>query len=226
MRRGGSTCAAVVAALALSLGAGHSAFGASLPSVVSGERPGPPLLYERPPVAPQLANRPPFRAEPLLVSGTDAYRGGEYLYQDYLLDDRGADTVEGSGGQRDSAASLSPTSGNVFYPTDDRFGENAADLVELRVRPTRGAVLYRVTLNTVKADDAAIVGIGIDTDRSGGPPVAWPGGAGITSPGLDRFVTAWGTAAASSAETAGRGGSSPIARPPPSTFRSAGPATI
>ncbi len=182
-----------MAALALSLGSGHSASGASLPTVGSGERPGPSLLYKRPPEAPQLANRAPFRAKPLLVSGTGAYRGGEFLYQDYLFDDRGADTVEGSGGQRDSAASFSPTSGNVFYPTADRFGGNAADLVELRVRPTRGAVLYRVTLNTVKADDAAIVGIGIDTDRSGGAPVAWPGGAGVTSPGLDRFVTAWGT---------------------------------
>ena len=193
VRRARATSAAVVVALALSLGSGHSASGASLPTVGSGERPGPSLLYERPPEAPQLANRAPFRAKPLLVSGTDAYRGGEYLYQDYLFDDRGADTVEGSGGQRDSAASFSPTSGNVFYPTADRFGGNAADLVELRVRPTRGAVLYRVTLNTVKADDAAIVGIGIDTDRSGGAPVEWPGGAGVTSPGLDRFVTAWGT---------------------------------
>ncbi len=180
--------------MALSLGVGHSAAGASLPSVGSGERPGPPLLYKRPPEAPQLANRAPFRAKPLLVSGTDAYRDGEYLYQDYLFDDRGADTVGGSGGQRDPAAGLSPTSGNVFYPTAaDRFGGNAADLVELRVKPTRRAVLYRVTLNTVKADDAAIVGIGIDTDRSGGAPVAWPGGAGVSSPGLDRFVTAWGT---------------------------------
>ena len=193
MRRVRSVPAAVIAALALSLGAAPSAAAASLPSVGSGERPGPPLLYERPPEAPQLANRGPFRAKPLLVSGTDAYRGGEYLYQDYLFDDRGADTVDGSGGQRDSAANASPTSGNVFYPTAERFGGNAADLVELRIRPTRAAVLYRVTLNTVKADDAAIVGIGIDTDRSGGAPVAWPGKAGVTSPGLDRFVTAWGT---------------------------------
>ena len=194
VRRARSTSAVVVAALALSLGAGPSASGASLPSVGSGERPGPPLLYKRPPEPPQLVNRAPFRAKPLLVSGTDAYRGGEYIYQDYLFDDRGADTVEGSGGQRDSAATFSPTSGNVFYPTTaSRFGGNAADLVELRIRPTRGAVVYRVTLNTVKADGAAIVGIGIDTDRSGGAPVAWPGGAGVTSPGLDRFVTAWGT---------------------------------
>ncbi len=193
MRRVRSVPAAVIAALALSVGVAPPAVASSLPHVGSGERPGPPLLYKRPPEAPQLANRAPFRAKPLLVSGTDAYRGGEYLYQDYLFDDRGADTVAGSGAQRDSAANASPTSGNVFYPTADRFGGNAADLVELRIRPTRGAVLYRVTLNTVKAANAAIVGIGIDTDRSGRAPVAWPGEAGVTSPGLDRFVTAWGT---------------------------------
>src|SRR5437588_2070394 len=47
--------------------------------------------------APELQVKPPFRARPLLVSGTDAYRAGEYLYQDYLLDDHGADTVSGLG---------------------------------------------------------------------------------------------------------------------------------
>jgi poly(3-hydroxybutyrate) depolymerase len=181
--------AALGAALAIAPGAGA----ASLPRVGSGERPGPQLLYERPPAAPELSNRAPFRAKPLLVSGTDAYRDGEYLYQDYLFDDRGADTLEGSAGQRDSNADFSPTSGNVFYPTAARFAQNAADLVELRVKPTRGAILYRVTLNTVKAKDDAIVGIGIDTNRSGGARVLWPGGAGVSSPGLDRFVTAWGT---------------------------------
>jgi hypothetical protein len=38
-----------------------------------------------------------------------------------------------------------------------------------------------------------VVGIGIDTDRSGGRQVEWPGAAGISSPGLDRFILAWGT---------------------------------
>ena len=193
MKRTGSIAAVATAALAVALVAAPVVGAASLPRVGSGARPGPPLLYERPPAAPELSNRAPFRAKPLLVSGTDAYRGGEYLYQDYLFDDRGADTLEGSAGQRDSNANFSPTSGNLFYPSAERFAQNAADLVELRVKPTRGAVLYRITLNTVKADDAAIVGIGVDTDRSGGEQVAWPAGAGVSSPGLDRFITAWGT---------------------------------
>jgi len=193
VRRLGTLAAAAGVVLAGVLGTVPGAGAASLPTVSSGARPGPPMLYARSPRAPELENHAPFHARPLLVSGTDAYRGGEYLYQDYLFDDRGADTIEGSAGQRDSAASFSTTSGNVAYPTDDRYGQNAADLVELRIKPTPNAVIYRVTLNTVKADDAAIVGIGIDTDRGGGSQIAWPGGAGVTSPGLDRFVTAWGT---------------------------------
>ena len=59
-----------------------------------------------------------------------------------------------------------------------------------------------MTLNTVLDDDAAAVAIGIDTDRSGGQPVPWPRGAGISSPGIDRFILAWGTGG----EVSGAGG--------------------
>ena len=188
MRRAG--LAALIATLVLVPSAG----GASLPSVKSGQRPGPPLLYGKAPQAPQLSVQAPFSAKPLLVSGTDAYRDGEYLYQDYLFDDHGADTVPASGnGAKPGPDSFSPSAGDVAYPTAERYANNAADLVELRIKPTTDAIVYRVTLNTVKAADAAVVGIGIDRDRSGGVPVPWPGGAGISSPGLDLFITAWGT---------------------------------
>ncbi|HEY7453858.1 MAG TPA: hypothetical protein VH683_04785, partial [Thermoleophilaceae bacterium] len=73
----------LLAASAL-LASAPAAQAGSLPTVRSGERPGPPLLYSKAPRVPQLENRAPFRAPPLLVSGTDAYRRGEYLYQDYL----------------------------------------------------------------------------------------------------------------------------------------------
>jgi len=164
----------------------------ALPSVSSGQAPGPPVLYAPSPTAPQLQASGPFAAAPLLVSGTDAYADGEYLYQDYLFDDRGADTAPGLGSRLDSQ-NFSPTAGDVQYPTGPEYLGNAADLVEFRVTTTATAVVYRVTLNTVVADDAAVVGIGIDTDRSGGAQVAWPNGAGVSSPGLDAFITAWGT---------------------------------
>src|SRR5439155_25771330 len=61
----------VGAALLATAGA---AWGGSLPSVTSGARPGPDILYAPPPPAPQLENRNPrFTAPPLLVSGQEAY---------------------------------------------------------------------------------------------------------------------------------------------------------
>src|SRR5436309_15869914 len=117
----------------------------SLPSVRSGARPGPDVLYAPPPAAPQLENRDPrFRAAPLLVSGTEAYVNGEYLYQDYLYDDNGSNT-NGSGG-----TPLSPRAGDINYPTNNaRYGGNAADLVEFRIDVAPDSVAYRLTLNTL-----------------------------------------------------------------------------
>jgi pimeloyl-ACP methyl ester carboxylesterase len=57
------------------------------------------------------------------------------------------------------------------------------------------ALVYRLTLNTAKADDAAIVGIGVDTDDAQEALVEWPDNARMRSPGLDHFVTAWGDGA-------------------------------
>src|SRR2546425_954408 len=86
----------------------------SLPSVSSGARPGPDVLYAPAPAAPQLENRNPrFNASPLLVSGTEAYVNGEYLYQDYLYDDYGSNT-NGSGG-----TPLSPRAGEINYPPNN-----------------------------------------------------------------------------------------------------------
>jgi hypothetical protein len=159
-------------------------------------RPGPALLYERAPRVGQLAPSRLFRAAPLLVSGTDAYRRGEYLYQDYLFDDYGADTTPALGASASwgSQPAFAPAAGDVAYPVGDRYRSNAADIVELRLRPTRKTVVYRVTLNTATARDAMVVGIGIDRHRRpGAAPVPWPRGAGVSSPGLDSFITAWGT---------------------------------
>ncbi|MGH3355569.1 MAG: hypothetical protein ACRDOJ_06695, partial [Nocardioidaceae bacterium] len=85
MMTAGLSAVLLSASLSLSLPSG------SLPSVDSGAAPGPDVLYAPAPAAPQLENRDPrFTAEPLLVSGNEAYADGEYLYQDYLYDDYGA----------------------------------------------------------------------------------------------------------------------------------------
>src|SRR2546428_9274339 len=71
----------VGAALLATAGA---AWGGSLPSVTSGARPGPDVLYAPPPPEPQLENRNPrFTAPPLLVSGPEAYLAGADPYPDF-----------------------------------------------------------------------------------------------------------------------------------------------
>src|SRR4051812_18628399 len=85
------------AALLLGAGTAHAAAPRSLPSVTSGARPGPDLLYAPAPAAPQLENKGVWKASPILVSGATAYRSGEFLYQDYLYDDHGATGVEDPG---------------------------------------------------------------------------------------------------------------------------------
>ena len=53
---------------------------AGLPSSII-PRPGPPILYAPPPVAPQLSNTGVWNAQPILISGATAYRSGEFIYQ-------------------------------------------------------------------------------------------------------------------------------------------------
>jgi hypothetical protein len=162
----------------------------SLPEVTSGKRPGPAVLYAPPPHAPQLENHNPrFEARPLLVAGTDAYIGHEYLYQDYIYDDWGADT-----GYEDSASSDS--GGDVEYPTDaKRYAGNAADLVEFRISAGPDDVLYRITLNTLLARDSTVVAIAFDTDRRQTGLSMLPGDPGANFPGTDEVIEAWGTGA-------------------------------
>jgi pimeloyl-ACP methyl ester carboxylesterase len=162
------------------------ASGASLPSVSSGARPGPDVLYSPPPAAPQLENRHPrFNAAPLLVSGQETYIDGEYLYQDYLYDDYGSDT-NGTG-----ASALSPRRGDINYPTNNaRYGGNAADLVEFRIDVGVTSVLYRVTLNTLLEADSTILAIAFDTDLSPATGTAnLPGDPGAPFPGTDELIS-------------------------------------
>ncbi len=152
----------------------------SLPSVPSGERPGPALLYAKAPRAPQLENTGPWRADPILVSGAASYRSGEWVYQDYLLDDHGARGVlDPRSPYNNEVHTYSSPFGTFTYPTDDVYHHNAADLVELRVRPLPRETAFRVTLNSLEdpARTAFTVALGSSPTR-----VAWPYGAGVSSP--------------------------------------------
>ena len=164
-----------------------------------GQRPGPDLLYAPATVAPQLENRGAWRAAPILVSGATAYRRGEFLYQDFLYDDRGARATRDPGDPRGGHV-FSPAAGTYTYPTDPAYASNAADLVELRVRPQRGATAFRLTLNTLR--DPARVGATIALG-SAATPRAFPHGANATAP-AERFLTWHGTTADLRAAGSGR----------------------
>jgi pimeloyl-ACP methyl ester carboxylesterase len=150
-------------------------------------RPGPDLLYEpRPPRAPQLTNRKPWRAKPILVSGATAYRKGEFLYQDFLYDDSGARLTADPNDPRTAGNLFSHNNGTYTYPTAEDYANNAADLVELRVKRLRRATAFRVTLNTLK--DPSLVAFTIAIGGEEGEPQEFPFGANVRAP-ADLFLT-------------------------------------
>jgi hypothetical protein len=144
-----------------------------------GPRPGPDLLYSKPAAAPQLTNRGVWKAKPILVSGASAYRRGEFLYQDYLYDDHGARQTFDPGDPRTAGNLFSKPNGTYTYPTDPRYANNAADFVELRVRPLKRATAFRVTLNTLK--DPQQIGFTIAIGASERPRT-FPYGANVSAP--------------------------------------------
>jgi pimeloyl-ACP methyl ester carboxylesterase len=134
-------------------------------------RSGPDMLYTAPATSPQLENTGVWKAAPILVSGTSAYRSGEFLYQDYLYDDRGA------------------ASRAVYPEPREKYADNAADLVEVRLKPLADELAVRLTLNTMI--DPSLVGAVIafgDTT----PAAALPFGAGGRIPAT-LFVTVHGS---------------------------------
>jgi hypothetical protein len=90
------------------------AVGSGVPSVSSGARPGPDALYLPPAKAPQLENTGTWRAEPILISGAQSYRDGEWLYQDFLLDDHGATAAKDTAGAAAAGTSRGAGSGTAY----------------------------------------------------------------------------------------------------------------
>lgn len=207
---------ATIAAIALAgsplaLGTGAAAAGpdgpsfgrplTSLPQVSRGARPGPDLLYAKPVVAPQLQNTAPWRAAPILVSGAESYRSGEWLYQDFLQDDHGARGVPDPTTPYDpDTHTYSPAFGSYTYPTDRAFAANGADLVELRIRPLPTSTAFRVTFNTLKAPDRTAFTVALG--GTAGEQVQWPHAAGVSSPA--QFFLTWHGNAAELRDATGR----------------------
>jgi dienelactone hydrolase len=155
-----------------------------------GPRPGPDILYAKPKTAPQLKNKGTWRAKPILISGTSAYRKGEFLYQDYLYDDTGAKGSFDSADPKGSAT-FARFNGTYSYPLDAKYAQNAADLVELRVKPLANKTAFRLTYNSMT--DPGLVGTTIAIGDSS-EPREFPHGANVVAP-AELFLTVHGKTA-------------------------------
>jgi len=150
------------------------------------------MLYREPAHSPQLANHGVWNAKPILVSGTSAYRRGEFLYQDFLYDDHGAKgTARDPGDPRAGGDTFSAPNGTYTYPTKPAYAGNAADLVELRVKPLARATAFRITLNSMKDPSLVATTIAIGNSKQ---PEQVPYGANATAP-AKLFLTIHGTTA-------------------------------
>jgi hypothetical protein len=215
-----SILAAVLATTAtLALPTAATAATSSLPAQQgAAPRPGPPVLYEPVADAPQLDNAPGsvWHAPPILVSGASAYRDGEFLYQGYIYDDHGAKETEdpsnpmnSPGGDPSGGDTFSSPDGTYTYPTGPGYDENAANLIELRVKPLASATAFRITLNTLENPNLVATAIAI-----GGIPGVihpFPFGANVSAPAQD-FLTIHGSTAVLTDATTG----TPVPGPAPS----------
>jgi hypothetical protein len=189
LSRAGLLAAVAVAALAIVPAAGAG----SLPSVSSGARPGPDLLYAPAARAPQLENKGIWEAQPILISAASAYRRGEFLYQDLLYDDHGArGTRDPADPRRKVDETAATPNGTYTYPTDPAYAGNAADFVELRAKPLKKATAFRVTLSSLV--DPSLVAFTIAIGGAPGVLHDLPHGAGARAP-ADLFLTVHGRAA-------------------------------
>lgn len=141
-------------------------------------------------------------AEATMISGTGRYDAGEYVWTDYAFDDDGTGTFQYPG----EGEPLVPRDGAVGTANarGQRYGSNAADVVELRATADPDFLYLLVRLNFLNAVDATAVGLAFDTDGNADTGVAsWPRGAQVATPGTDLFLTVFGSCAF--VETAGGG---------------------
>lgn len=170
--------AAVIAGLTLATVAAPA--GASSLYSGPGPRPGPAILYESAAIAPELTNTGIWHAPPILIPGTTAYRNGEFLYQDYLYDDHGAREVLDPTDPRASGDTFSKPNGTYTYPTGPGYNNDAADLVEFRVKPTATATAFRISLNTL--ENPSLIAFSIAIGGQPGQTYPFPDGANVVAP--------------------------------------------
>jgi len=174
--------AALVLATALQVAPASAQLGLSDLLPLDPAQAGPDLLRAPSPRAPQLENTGVWRAPPIMVCHASAYRAGEYVHQGCVYDDQGAQLVPTNWPEHSITFAYR-------YPTAEAYRQNAADLVEVRVRQLSDATAIRITYNTML--DPSLVGTTIALGSSGQSRPA-PYGANTAMP-AERFVTVRGS---------------------------------
>ena len=119
------------------------------------------------------------------TSGTGRLDAGGLFWTDFIYDDHGAIGTPGG----DPAESGAPSFGTYTYPPGPA-ANNGADIFRAAVTMTPTATIWRVDWNTLADQTVPIAEWTFDTDHNsvtGGS--AWPAGAGVSSPGIDRALT-------------------------------------
>ncbi len=111
---------------------------------------------------------------------------GEFIYQDYLYDDHGAQGLgRDPSDPRTGDDTFSAPNGTYTYPTNvKRYRNNIADLVEFRVKHHRHSTYFRLTFNSMTRPKAVATTIALGESDA---PVELPFGANASAP-ADQFM--------------------------------------
>lgn len=142
----------------------------------------PPALYQRQPTLPPARGWPAGNRAFPATSGTGRLARGALFWTDYLYDDHGA-TTSSTGDT--SVTAGSPSFGTYTYPAGPARN-NGADIFRAAVALRRHATVWRVDWNTLVRPGVPLAEWTFDRDgkaSTGGS--AWPGGAGVSSSGID-----------------------------------------
>ena len=168
---------------------------------------------QSPPADDKAASAHQWTGEAAMISNFGVYRKHEFIFQDYIHDDHGANTdgldrvdlpfgTSGPDPNNPTDVRMSPApiinyAGDYLYAAPNNHMDDVADLIEFRVAADNANVYYRIQLADMTAPDSSVVGICVDEDLNPGTGLAtWPFGAGITTQlGCDHIYTVFGAGA-------------------------------
>jgi predicted esterase len=118
------------------------------------------------------------------TSGFGRVAGGASYWSDFLYDDHGAKGVVVSG----PVIGLSPPEGTYTYPAGPA-AENGADIFRAAVGLDDTSTWWRVDWLSLADEKLPAVMWAIDSDDNAATgSAAWPAGAGVSTPGTDRWL--------------------------------------